>query len=82
MLHLEPAGLPMKQSFTLSRGLPFLKCMLGRQVSTLSFQLEQSRRPVLTFIQLQTSLGPISLRLTLKADSAPEFVISDLDVPS
>ena len=33
------------------------------------------------FIQLTTSFEPKSLRLTLKADSDPGFVICDLDVP-
>ena len=38
-------------------------------------------RPLPTFIQLTNSFDPESLRLTLKADSDPEFVISDLDLP-
>ena len=41
----------------------------------------QGIRPLLIFIQLSKSFDPDSLRLTLKADSDPEFVIRDLDLP-
>ena len=37
--------------------------------------------PLLSFIQLTNSFDPESLRLTLKADSDPGFVISDLNLP-
>ena len=37
--------------------------------------------PLLSFSRLTTSFDPVSLRLTLKADSDPEFVISDLGLP-
>ena len=45
------------------------------------FEIQPARSPLLSFSRLTNSFDPEWLRLTLKADSDPGFVISDLDLP-
>ena len=44
-------------------------------------RIAQMECPLLSFIQLNTSFNPESLRLALTADSDPEIVLSNLDMP-